>query len=68
MTEKYTLEECITMLVSLQCNMSISMLPLIFPKDSDHYVQKWIQSRENLLLFYNSLDGHNQIKLLNYIT
>ena len=62
-----TLENTINMLVALQCDMSDSLIRLIFTYDSDHYIQKWVKSGKNLLLFYNSLDSGNKNILINYI-
>jgi hypothetical protein len=53
-------------LMSIQCDLSFSTFFEIWSDNHSHFMSKWENSSNNLILFYNCLDDQNKDKLLNF--
>ena len=49
---------------SIQNSLSEDIISSIWPNDSDHFLDKWLSTDNNIILFLSKLDDYNQNKLL----
>jgi len=62
----YSLNKSFSIFMSMQCNFSYEIAEDIFIIDQQHFWDKWIRSRANIISFLSSLDQVNQQKMMNW--
>ena len=64
-----TVHEAFDILFRFQVNFNGNACKEIFGEvHEDHYWDKWINSKENALLFWNRLDRSNRNKIVRFVS
>jgi len=66
MTIHLDLISTLDILLCMQTRFSYIECMQIFSKDTEHYWQKWKESKENIILFLERLDDINKTLLLEW--